>query len=49
MRSYRHYSDEAISALIEDIESAIENGLATPEDHRQLALLESELEEREWV
>ena len=35
--------------MIRDIESAIDSGLANSQDYGQLAQLEAELEEREWV
>jgi hypothetical protein len=46
---YKHYNEEDIYALVAEIEVAVESGMATAEDYKQLALLESELEEREWV
>jgi hypothetical protein len=46
---YRNYTDEDIHHLIDTIESAIEDGLANAADHKQLAELEGELAEREWV
>jgi hypothetical protein len=48
-RHYRNYAVEDIHALIAIIEADIEDGLATTADHKQLAELEGELAEREWV
>lgn len=46
---YRNYTDEDIALLIREIEEIISNGQAVADDYHQLALLENELEEREWV
>lgn len=48
-RPYRNYSEDSLYWMIQDIESAIESGLANNTDYGQLAQLESELEEREWA
>lgn len=47
-RPYKNYPEEDIALMIRDIEDALHGGFDTPNDHKQLAELESELEEREW-